>query len=215
VQTPRMGAMRAPAREALIDATKRLLVQSVHGGFTIDEVIREARVARGSFYNHFTSVDELIATTQQVVQTQCNDAIAAAIADSPDAATSMARGLVVAMRFGYEHGANARVLLVSGPGAADPAHPANRELTAALRVGIEDGELDLPSLEAGVIAVRGIVELGLGRMLDLRHELSSVRELTSGMCATMLRAIGVDRRRVARLTTDAMQRCFPAYGNER
>ena len=105
------GAQRMnPARAALIEATKTLLVLRPFGGFSIDEVTREARVARGSFYNHFSDVDELVATTQSLVQAQLNTSIRAAIADSPDAATSMARGMATLMHFGYtSRGERARV----------------------------------------------------------------------------------------------------------
>ncbi len=176
-----------PARAALIEATKTLLVLRPFGGFSIDEVTREARVARGSFYNHFSDVDELVATTQSLVQAQLNTSIRAAIADSPDVATSMARGMATLMHFGYTSRANARVLMVNGPGAGDPSHPGNEVLTEALRHGIEAGEFALRDVEVGVVVTRGICEFGLSRMIDIHHEFSAVRSLTEGMLGSMLR----------------------------
>jgi AcrR family transcriptional regulator len=207
VDEPRHRTSRA--RTALIDATHRLVARSAFATFSIDDVTCEARVARGSFYNHFATIDDLIATTQALVQAQMNDEIAEAIADSPDAATSMVRGMAVLMRFGYVNKANARLLLTPGPGTGDPDHPANRELTAALREGMADGEFHLRNIEAGVVATRGIAEFGLARMIDIHHELSAVRELTTGMCISVLRAIGADPRRIDALVDDAMKRCFP------
>lgn len=198
------------ARTALIDATKRLVVRSGPGTFSIDDVTREAGVARGSFYNHFASIDDLIITTQATAQEQLNDEVAAAIADSPDAATSMVRGMVVVMRFGYRNHANARLLLTPGPGAGDPEHPANRVLGLALRAGIDHGDFELRNIEAGIVATRGIAEFGLARMIDIHHELSAVRELTIGMSISLLRALGVDPTRIPALVDDAMQRGFPA-----
>lgn len=207
---PRDPASRStPARAALIDATKRLLVGTAFGGFSIDDVTREAGVARGSFYNHFASLDELVAATQALAQAQFNDEIAVAIVDSPDAATSMARGMVVAMRFGYDNRMNARLLLTPGPGAGAPDHPANRELTAALTAGLAAGEFDLADVDVGIVATRGIVEFGLARMIDIHHEFTAVRDLTQGMVTSMLRAIGVSPSRIDRLAGDAMQVYFP------
>lgn len=197
------------ARTALIDAAKALLVMRPFGGFSIDEVTREAGVARGSFYNHFTDVDELVATAQLVVQAELNAVLATAIADSPDAATSMARGMATLMHFGYASRVNARVLMVNGPGAGDPAHPGNEVLTLALREGIERGEFALRNVEIGVVVARGICEFGLSRMIDLHHEFSAVRALTEGMLESMLRAFGVGPERIDRVVADAMQRCFP------
>ena len=197
------------ARAALIDAAKTLLVSRPFGGFSIDEITREARVARGSFYNHFTDVDDLVATAQLLVQAELNDAVAAAIDDSPDATTSMARGMATLMHFGYASRVNARVLMVTGPGAGDPSHSGNAVLTATLRAGIEHGEFAVRSVEVGVVVARGICEFGLSRMIDLHHEFSAVRALTEGMLESMLRALGVDTSRIDGVVADAMQRCFP------
>lgn len=197
------------ARAALIDAAKALLVMRPFGGFSIDEVAREAAVARGSFYNHFTDVDDLVATAQLLVQAELNAAVAAAIADSPDAASSMARGMATLMHFGYASRVNARVLMVNGPGAGDPSHPGNQVLTSALHDGIERGEFALRSVDVGVVVARGICEFGLSRMIDLHHEFSAVRALTEGMLESMLRALGVDAMRIDGVVAEAMQRCFP------
>ncbi len=72
-----------------------------------------------------------------------------------------------------------------------------------------DGEFDLRNIEAGIVATRGIAEFGLARMIDIHHEFSAVRELTTGMCISMLRAISAEPRRVDALVDDAIRLCFP------
>ncbi len=65
------------------------------------------------------------------------------------------------------------------------------------------------NIEAGIVATRGIAEFGLARMIDIRHEFSAVRELTTGMCISMLRTIGGDPRRIDALVDDAIRLCVP------
>ena len=205
---PTLGRRPAKARLALIDATKRLLARRDFAGFTIDDVAREAGVARGSFYNHFRHLDELVRVTRDLVQVELASAITAAIADSRDAPTSIARGIATMMCFGYANRADAPLLMGHGRGAADPASAGNALLAAALHEGVDRGDLDIRTLEMGFVAVRGICELGLSRMLAVHHEFSAVRELTLGMCVSALRALGVPDERAEPVATAAVADAF-------
>ena len=165
-------------------------------------------MARGSFYNHFRHLDELVRVTRDLVQVELAAAVAAATADSPDPPTSIARGIATMMRFGYTNRADAPLLMGHGRGAADPAAAGNALLAAALHDGVERGDLDIRNLEMGFVAVRGICELGLSRMLVVHHEFSAVHELTVGMCLSALRALGVPHERAEPVAIAAVARAF-------
>jgi AcrR family transcriptional regulator len=66
---------RAATRHKLLDAAMRLL--SDHTGPTpvIDDVIREAKVSRGTFYNYFDSLDEVLAAISQDLSDQMTTGI--------------------------------------------------------------------------------------------------------------------------------------------
>ncbi len=184
----------AKARLALIEATKRLLVLDEFDALTIDRLVAEAAVSRASFYNHFSSVKELVVQTQRVVQDELDELLNETLTDHPDPATAIARGVVTLARFGYTNQTNARVLMVNGPSAADPSDPGNRLLAEILTEGIKTGAFDLLSVEMGIVAIRGICELGLTRMLAIHREYSAVQELALGMAIASLRALGVTRK---------------------
>jgi AcrR family transcriptional regulator len=66
---------RATARQKLLDAAMRVF--SGHTGPTpvIDDVIREAKVSRGTFYNYFDSLDEVLAAVSQELSDQMTTGI--------------------------------------------------------------------------------------------------------------------------------------------
>lgn len=199
---------RSRTRTALIEAAKRLMSKRPGGGFSIDEVIREAVVARGSFYNHFAGIDALVEHTLTTVQDDLYACISASAEGSTDAPTILARGVATTLRFGYSSPSSARVLLHIEPGLADPGAHGSEQLSRTLALGLAGGQFKLPSLDVGVVSVLGICAMGLSRMLDLHHEYTAVRELTQGLCVAVLRSVSVDARRIDKLARDAVLVCF-------
>jgi AcrR family transcriptional regulator len=56
---------RVLMRERLLDAAMRVFSDSAHPTPVIDDVIREAKVSRGTFYNYFDSLDQVLAAVGQ------------------------------------------------------------------------------------------------------------------------------------------------------
>lgn len=56
----RRAAQKARNRAEIIAATKQLLAEQGARGFSIREVVRNTDLAAGTFYNYFSSVDEVI-----------------------------------------------------------------------------------------------------------------------------------------------------------
>jgi AcrR family transcriptional regulator len=204
--------LRVPRTKlALIEAAKRLLAERAVAGFTIDDVVRSAGVARGTFYNHFATLDGLVNYTLESVQGDLHRRIDEAGATAIDGADRLCAGAATVMRYGYDNRASARVLTYNGPGMADPSLAVNTLLTTTLRQGIDEGLFTVPSIDAGVVAVLGICEVGLSRMLDLHHEFTAVRELTMGVCVMILRCVGYDGRRIERLAKAAVAEHFDLH----
>ena len=67
----------------MLDAAKRLIAQKA-GDFTIQEVAKEAGVALQTFYNYFTSKDELLLAMIGDLLTESCARWAAAARDLPD-----------------------------------------------------------------------------------------------------------------------------------
>lgn len=193
------------SKAALMEASRRMLARNVVIGFSIDDVVREANVARSTFYNHFTSLEDLVGLTVATVQGELYALIRQAGEAAPDAATAIARGVSTVLRYGYLNPANARVLTYAGPGIADPKATGNQLLADTLERGTTDGSVKVPNLQSAVVSVLGICELGLSRMLDIHHEYSAVRELTHGLTVMVLRCLGVNARQIDKLAREAVR----------
>ncbi|AUT63149.1 TetR/AcrR family transcriptional regulator [Paraburkholderia terrae] len=61
---------RAATRHKLLDAAMRLFSDQTGPTPVIDDVIREAKVSRGTFYNYFDSVDEVLAAISHELSDQ-------------------------------------------------------------------------------------------------------------------------------------------------
>src|SRR5450830_1225424 len=57
-------------RMRLIDATMRVFANNEGATPVIDDVIREAKVSRGTFYNYFNSLEEVLAVIGQDLSNQ-------------------------------------------------------------------------------------------------------------------------------------------------
>lgn len=106
---------RARTRVKLVDAAYRLF--AIHGqdAPTIDDVIEEAKVARGTFYNHFKTRDELFKAVADDIATSINSVIRAAIHDMSDAAARLALAFRMFVRFAVADEARGWILLRTMP----------------------------------------------------------------------------------------------------
>jgi AcrR family transcriptional regulator len=66
---------RAATRQRLLDAAMRLFSDRTGPTSVIDDVIREAQVSRGTFYNYFDSLDEVLAAISQDLSDQMTTGI--------------------------------------------------------------------------------------------------------------------------------------------
>src|ERR1700730_17644689 len=77
---------RARTRKRLLDAAYRLFATHGYDAPTIDDVIAEADVARGSFYNHFEHRDALFNAVADDIATDINSIIRPKLAGITDPA---------------------------------------------------------------------------------------------------------------------------------
>jgi AcrR family transcriptional regulator len=62
-------------RHKLLDATTRMFSNHIGPTPVIDDIIREAQVSRGTFYNYFVSVNEVLAAISQALSDQMTTGI--------------------------------------------------------------------------------------------------------------------------------------------
>lgn len=83
---------RAKMRETLLLAGLQAMVAKGPGATTVDDIVQAAGVARGSFYNHFSTPDDLVQTLGLSLAQELMHAVGSALTGLDDPAKRVAGG---------------------------------------------------------------------------------------------------------------------------
>jgi AcrR family transcriptional regulator len=200
---------RVRTREALLSAGRTLFALRDVDGVSVDEIVAEAEVAKGSFYNHFADKDVFAREIGAAVRRQVEQAISDANHDVEDSAEHLARALCVFVRFAIEHPDSARVLWKLNSGATMVDAPINRGLRDIVENGIRADRFRHVDLEAGVLLVMGIIVIVLRHVLEERL-VTPPSAVAANMGAGLLRALGITTAQAGRLADAAAADLLPA-----
>ncbi len=153
---------RAKSRNKLMQAAYRLF--AVHGAEapTIDDVIAEAKVARGTFYNHFKSRDELFRAVGNDVSSAINSVISGAIDGMEDPIERIVLSFRLFIRFAVADAARGWILLRTMP-LAGPLNAGAKDFIAAeFEAAFQTGRLRR-------IPMAVAIDLGLGMQIMTIH----------------------------------------------
>ena len=189
--TERVDRRRVRTRAALLQAGKTLFSARSVDGVSIDEIVAEAQVAKGSFYNHFPDKDALAQELASHVRAGVEALAARLVVDIDDPAERVASALCGFARQALEDPVAVRVQLRLFQGADTPDAAMNAGVRADIAAGLGAGRFSGLSQQAGVLLAVGVVQIAVGRVLtqdDPRHAADLSRELAFGL----LRGLGLD-----------------------
>lgn len=195
---PRPDRRRARTRAALVDAATRLIIDGRAATATIQQITDAADVGFGSFYNHFSTKEELFQAATTGVLERWGQLMDVATADVDDPAERFATAYRTSARLAWTHPALADVLDRHGLDLLDVedglAPRALRDLTDA----VDAGRFTVADLPVALSTVGGAL-LGFLRLRTSHPELvgeGAVEELTR----QVLRMLGMDDDEARRLT---------------
>lgn len=157
----------------------------------IDDFIRAAGVARGTFYNHFTSTQELLDAATRTLEDSVIRATLSAIGETRDPVLRFALGIRLWLHWSQSDAMGCAFVVRS----RFRGSLVERQLAADLRSGLEAGKFRFP----GVEVARDLV---VGTILEAMHRLMTSRvprAFTDDVARAILQGVGVDRRGIARL----------------
>lgn len=157
----------------------------------IDDFIREAGIARGTFYNYFTRTDELLGAVSRALEDQLMHAIEHAMADLDDPVERLAAGMRLWLRWARTDRTGCAFVVRSrfrGP-------LVEHQLAVDLQAGRAAGLLVVPDVAVARDLLVGTVLESMNRMLTVPMPESRVDEIV----ALILRGLGVAPRRIASL----------------
>lgn len=188
-------ARRRKMRMRLFEAALTVCDEKGLENAVIEDVITAAGVSRGSFYNYFQTMDELLAALGTELGNELVDTVENAVEDYPDPVQRLASGLRVFLHAVLSRPRVARLLWRAGFNAVNPTHLVYAYLPRHIEEGMRQGRI-----VAGDVATA--LEISAGIALTTIYA-SSTREVAEDYPEQMVRhillALGVRKRDIARL----------------
>lgn len=188
---PRVALQRrARTRARILAAAMDVFAEKGPDAPVIDDFIRAAGIARGTFYAYFTSTHELLEATSAWLEDGLIHSIQAEIAGTGDPVLRLATGVRLWLRWSIEDRAWSAFVVRSrfrGP-------LVERQLTSDLRLGLASGAISAPSVSIARDLVVGTILETMRRIVDGRVSASIPEDVTR----LILRALGLNERAVGR-----------------
>ncbi|MCD9125142.1 TetR/AcrR family transcriptional regulator [Luteimonas fraxinea] len=181
-------------RATLLRAGLEVMSRKGVAATTIDDVIRQANVARGSFYKYFGGVPELASAIGVAVAQEMILALEDEMDRIPDPAARLATGLTGVFSMARRHPLLARFLVRSGWPVDDFGGLFPEKIGSAITQGIAEGRfVDMP-LHVAMALVGGIA---MGCMHAIAEGVA--HEAAASAVGVVLRGLGVDSAQAARI----------------
>jgi AcrR family transcriptional regulator len=193
---------RERTRQALLDAGLALLADRPIDALAIDEIVRAAGVAKGSFFNHFADKDAFSAAIASRLRRETEAVVGAANRGVEDPARRVAQAVCAYIAFAAREPARASVLLRLSPSLAATDAPLNGGVLSDVSDGLRAGRFAVPTAEAGVLLILGVAQIALARLLREPSQ-ALAAALGQQLCALLLRGLGLEAREADRLAAQA------------
>src|ERR1700756_4860535 len=161
----RLDRRKARTRQALIDAAVRLIAEGRGERASIQEITEKADIGFGSFYNHFTSKEQLFQVASGDVLERWGQMIDRACAGISDPAELFAVSFRISGLLGWTHPEVARFLTGAGLDVLDAPQGLAPRALRDIRAGRAAGRFTVPDAEIALSPVAG----GLLGLLRLRQ----------------------------------------------
>ena len=188
-------ARRRRTRQALIRAGEVLLARRPVDAIAVDDIVREAGVAKGSFFNHFSDKSELARAVAAEVRLRMEQRVGVVNAGLADPEARLVRGVCAFVAYARAHPDEARAMLRSQDRPAPPDHPLNAGLRADLEAGLRAGSFHAPQLEPAILMVSGVCQILLSSVLDGPRDTARDAALVAETLALMLIGLGLPPER--------------------
>ena len=179
-------------RLALLEAAQRLFALRSVEGVSIDDIAKEAEVAKGSLYNHFESKEALADELFRMMRSHVADLLDAAIDTITLPPERLVRGSFVILRFALDHPESAAALLKLSPELLDDAAPLNVKAREVIIDGLGSGHFKGIPADSATLLVVGATLVMVQDSIDRQKSVKRLIAKMIPLMAGVLRALGVD-----------------------
>lgn len=153
-------------RNALLTAGVELLATRSIEAISIDELVQAAKVAKGTFFNHFEDKRKFGELIARQIRVEMESHVAMINADIDDPAERLVRGVCLFIALALDEPKRATILLRGHEWATKKDNPLNAGLYADLCRGVESGRFCRSALDGGIAFVTGIGSMAVVQILD-------------------------------------------------
>ncbi len=180
-----------PVGEALVRAGQKLFSEHAVDAVAIDDIVREAGVAKGSFYKYFADKEALLAVVTGLIRDRVEAEVTAANAEVADPARRVVRGICVYLRFVADEPEQGGVLVRNDrSGQTFPSMKLNRGTVDDVAAGLAQGRFNVSTVETAALFVMGVGHAGLIRFNGDRGAAANIW-IAQELCQLVLRGLGV------------------------
>lgn len=157
---------RERARELLMSAATTLFARDGIDATTIDQIVNEAGVAKGTFYNYFTDRSEIAHALADQMRSDLRDAVAELNSGLSDMALRVSRAVRLYLAFAERCPTRARLLLRLYVSVVDPTRHGNELLVTDISAGIRTERFRVPNAVVASHLVLGLTMAAMRHILD-------------------------------------------------
>jgi AcrR family transcriptional regulator len=199
---PGGASRREKTRESIIAAAAKLMSERSIDGVSIDDITQAARVAKGTFYNHFADKEALAREIGRGVREQSEAAIAALNEGIEDPVMRVARGMCFYAKVAVDDPVYASLMAQSLPQDLGALMSHGSGLGLDIARGIASGRLRVSTRDSATTFVVGAGSALIVRILADRNAATAVM-LTQQVVSLTLRGLGLDLEEADRLAAQA------------
>jgi len=179
---------RERTRVNLIEAAYRVFARKEADSVTIDEIIGEAAVARGTFYNYFQTREEVLTAVAAALSDEMNHSIWAQSAQIDDPAERMAIATRQFLHQAIRDSTWGWVIVRCGLVAAPLSETIKTGVTTDLEAGMELGRFQVANKQAAIDLILGTGLMAMRTILGGHPEPDYPEQIAK----LILKTLGVD-----------------------
>jgi len=193
----------ARTRLALLEAAQRLFATRSVDGVSIDDITREAEVAKGSLYNHFDSKEALAEALFGMVRGHVAQLLDVGIDAQTPPPERLVHGSFLILRFAIDHPESAAALIKLSPALLEDSAPLNVKAREIIVEGLESGHFKGIPADSATLLVVGAMLVMLQDSIDRQKSVKRLIARIIPLMAGVLKALGVESEAAARAAKSA------------
>lgn len=185
---------RDKTRQALISAAMRMIAERGPHGASIEQFTAAAGVSRGTFYNYFPTIDDLLMALMDDVVLKLDKTIEATMVDTSDPAERMAHSCMAFIRQGIDDPLWGWVFLKLDSTSVTYVVKARERFQIEFEHGVQSGRFRASSVVAAYAMCAGSVRMAVRSVLN-----GADRACAGEIVQLILTGLGVDAAEARRI----------------